>query len=46
MTHDSLAVSPNGGWLLYLGGGNLYVPKGGATSTELASSGFLAATGG
>jgi WD40-like Beta Propeller Repeat len=46
LTHDSLAVSANGGWLLYLGGGDLYVSKGGATPTELSNSGFLAATWG
>jgi len=43
LTHDSLAVSASGRWLLYLGGGNLYVSKGGATPTELSTSGFLAA---
>jgi hypothetical protein len=46
LTHDSLAVSANGDWLLYLGGGNLYVSKGGATPTELSNSRFLAATWG
>jgi hypothetical protein len=46
LTHDSLAVSANGGWLLYLGGGNLYVSKGGATPTELSDSRFLAAAWG
>jgi hypothetical protein len=46
LTHDSLAVSANGGWLLYLGGGNLYVSKGGATPTELSNSRFLAAAWG
>jgi hypothetical protein len=44
LTHDSLAVATNGDWLLYLGGGNLYVSKGGATPTELSKSDFLAAT--
>ena len=44
LTHDSLAVSPDGAWLLYVGGANLYVSKGGAKPAQLSSSGFLAAT--
>jgi WD40-like Beta Propeller Repeat len=44
LTHDSLAVAANGDWLLYLGGGNLYVSKGGASPTELSNRDFLAAT--
>lgn len=43
LTHDSLAVSPDGAWLLYVGGASLYVSKGGATPRELSGSGFLAA---
>jgi hypothetical protein len=46
LTHDSLVVTANGDWLLYLGGSNLYVSKGGATPTELSNSRFLAATWG
>jgi hypothetical protein len=44
LTHNSLAVSPDGGWLLYVGGTSLYVSKGGARPAQLSSSGFLAAT--
>jgi hypothetical protein len=35
--HDSLDASPDGSWLLYLGGGDLYVSRGGATPSKLAS---------
>ena len=44
LTHDSLAVSANGAWLLYVGGTSLYVSKGGAKPAQLSSSAFLAAT--
>jgi WD40-like Beta Propeller Repeat len=40
--HDSLDASPDGNWLLYLGGGDLYVSRGGATPSKLAS-GLIAA---
>jgi hypothetical protein len=46
LTHDSLAVSPDGTWLLYVGGTSLYVSKGGAIPKELSGSGFLAAAWG
>lgn len=39
LTHDSLAVSPDGAWLPYVGGANLYVSKGGAKPAQLSSSG-------
>ena len=40
--HDSLDASADGAWLLYLGGGDLYVSRGGATPRQLAS-GLIAA---
>nr|MDQ2876032.1 hypothetical protein [Actinomycetota bacterium] len=40
--HDSLDASPDGGWLLYLGGGDLYVSRGGAAPSKL-TSGLIAA---
>lgn len=43
LTHDSLAVSPDGGWLLYVGGTSLYVSKGGARPKQLSSGDFPAA---
>jgi hypothetical protein len=42
LDHVSLAVSPDGNWLLYLAGDSLYVSHGGSTPAELAS-GFIAA---
>jgi hypothetical protein len=42
ITHDSLDASRDGNWLLYLGGGNLYVSQGGARPTQEAS-GMVAA---
>jgi hypothetical protein len=42
LDHDSLAVSRDGGWLLYLGGDGLYVSRAGARPAKLAA-GFLAA---
>jgi hypothetical protein len=42
LDHDSLAASPDGNWLLYLGGGDLYVSQGGAKPRQLAA-GLLAA---
>lgn len=44
LTHDSLAAGPDGAWLPYVGGANLYVSDGGAKPAQLSSSGFLAAT--
>lgn len=44
LTHDSLAVSPDGAWLPYMGGANLYVSQDGAKPAQLSTSGFLAAT--
>ena len=44
LTHDSLAASPDGAWLLYVGGTSLYVSKGGAKPAQLSGSAFLAAT--
>jgi hypothetical protein len=35
--HDSLNVSPDGNWLLYLGGGDLYVSQAGARPREITS---------
>jgi hypothetical protein len=40
--HDSLDASPDGKWLLYLGGGGLYVSRGGAAPRQL-TSGLIAA---
>jgi hypothetical protein len=42
LDHDSLAASPDGAWLLYLGGGNLFVSRGGAAPRQL-TSGLIAA---
>jgi WD40-like Beta Propeller Repeat len=42
LDHDSLAASTDGGWLLYLGGGDLYVSRGGAAPSKL-TSGLIAA---
>ena len=42
MTHDSLDVSADGNWLLYLGGGDLYVSQGGARPSQIAT-GLVAA---
>jgi hypothetical protein len=42
LDHVSLAVSPDGNWLLYLAGKALYVSHGGNTPSEL-TSGFIAA---
>ncbi len=44
LTHDRLTVSPDGAWLLYVGGTSLYVSKGGARPKEPSNSGFPAAT--
>ena len=35
LDHDSLDASPDGNWLLYLGGGDLYVSRGGAAPRKL-----------
>ena len=42
LDHDSLDASRDGGWLLYLGGGGLYVSRGGAAPSQL-TSGLIAA---
>jgi WD40 repeat protein len=42
LDHDSLEASRDGGWLLYLGGGGLYVSRGGAAPRQL-TSGLIAA---
>jgi WD40-like Beta Propeller Repeat len=42
LDHTSLDVSPDGRWLLYLAGNDLYVSQGGATPKEL-TSGLIAA---
>jgi hypothetical protein len=42
LDHDSLDASRDGGWLLYLGGGGLYVSRGGAAPSKL-TSGLIAA---
>jgi WD40-like Beta Propeller Repeat len=42
LDHTSLDVSPDGSWLLYLAGGDLYVSHGGATPSEL-TTGLIAA---
>jgi hypothetical protein len=42
MTHDSLDASADGNWLLYLGGGDLYVSQGGARPNQVAT-GLVAA---
>jgi len=42
VTHDSLDVSADGNWLLYLGGGDLYVSQGGARPSQIAT-GLVAA---
>jgi hypothetical protein len=42
LDHDSLDASPDGAWLLYLGGGNLFVSRGGAAPRQL-TSGLIAA---
>lgn len=43
LEHTSLAVSPDGGWLLYLAAHDLYVSQGGATP-RLVGHGLIAAT--
>ena len=40
--HNSLDVSADGNWLLYLGGGALYVSQGGARPSQVAT-GLVAA---
>lgn len=45
LDHTSLDVSPDGQWLLYLAGNDLYVSQGGATPKEL-TTGFIAAAWG
>ena len=45
LDHTSLAVSPDGNWLLYLAGNALYVSHGGATPREL-TTGLIAAAWG
>ena len=40
--HDSLNASADGEWLLYLGGGDLYVSQGGARPSQI-TSGLIAA---
>ena len=42
LDHDSLDASTDGNWLLYLGGGDLYVSRGGAAPSKL-TSGLIAA---
>jgi WD40-like Beta Propeller Repeat len=45
LTHISLAVSPDGTWLLYLAGSDLYVSHAGATPVKLTSGLTAAAWG-
>ena len=45
LDHTSLDVSPDGNWLLYLAGNDLYVSHGGATPTKL-TTGLIAAAWG
>jgi hypothetical protein len=45
LDHTSLAVSANGGWLLYLAGNDLYVSQGGARPSKL-TDGLIAAAWG
>jgi hypothetical protein len=45
LDHTSLDASPDGRWLLYLAGHDLYVSRGGATPSKL-TSGFVAAAWG
>jgi len=45
LDHTSLDVSPDGGWLLYLAGNDLYVSHGGATPSKL-TTGLIAAAWG
>jgi hypothetical protein len=45
LDHTSLDVSPDGQWLLYLAGNDLYVSHGGATPKELTSGVIAAAWG-
>jgi WD40-like Beta Propeller Repeat len=45
LAHTSLAVSPDGNWLLYLAGTDLYVSHAGATPVKLASGLTAAAWG-
>jgi hypothetical protein len=45
LDHTSLDVSPDGQWLLYLAGNDLYVSQGGATPKEL-TTGLIAAAWG
>jgi hypothetical protein len=42
LDHTSLDVSPDGNWLLYLAGNDLYVSRGGATPSKL-TTGLIAA---
>ena len=44
LDHTSLAVSPDGNWLLSTSGNALYVSRGGATPREL-TAGLVAAAG-
>ena len=41
-THNSLDVSPDGNWLMYLGGGDLFVSQGGARPSQVGT-GLVAA---
>ena len=45
MDHLSLDVSSDGNWLLYLGGGDLYVSQGGARPTQVGTGLIAAAFG-
>ena len=45
LVHDSLSVSPDGDWLLYVAGTSLYVSEGGATPREI-TTGLIAAAWG
>lgn len=45
LDHDSLAVSPDGNWLLYVAGTSLYVSQAGATPREI-TTGLIAAAWG
>lgn len=43
LDHTSLAASPDGSWLLYLGGSDLYVSQGGAKPGSKLAIGLSAA---
>jgi hypothetical protein len=45
LDHVSLSVSKDGNWLLYLGGNDLYVSRGGARPSQVASGLIAAAWG-